>query len=193
MTLVTKFFLAILFLALIWLAGLLFFVRAIPSEPAAFPSEADGIVVYTGGGGNRISAGMALLQSGSAKRLLISGVNPEITRSQIAVFWPGDAKQFDCCVDLGLRAQSTIGNAEELDLWLTDHDFQSIILVTSDFHMQRSLLETRDRLPMTAISAYPVRSEHIDEHGRPKTFNDWRRVAGEYTKYVAVRARTIIS
>jgi len=188
-----KFILTLGLLALTWLLGLMLFVRAIPTQPETIPPEADGIVVYTGGGGNRITAGMTLLQNGAAARLLISGVNPEITRDQIAVFWPGEPGQFDCCVDLGLHAQSTIGNAEELEVWLTDHDFNSIILVTSDFHMQRSLLETRKRLPMTAIFAYPVRSEHLDKSGRPKTLNDWRRVASEYTKYVAVRARTIVS
>lgn len=189
----TKFFMALVLAFLIWAIGLLLFVKAIPAQPTTTPIEADGIVVYTGGGGNRIAAGMNLLRNGTGERLLISGVNPTISREQIAVFWPGDIDQFDCCVDLGVKAQSTVGNAEELEDWLTEHEFQSIILVTSDFHMQRSLLETRERLPMTAISAYPVHSDHLNDDGRPKSLKDWRRIAGEYTKYVAVRARTIFS
>lgn len=189
----TKFLMALVLAFLMWATGLLLFVRAIPEQPTAFPEKAGGIVVYTGGGGNRIAAGMNLLRSGTGDRLLISGVNPTISRDQIAVFWPGEIDQFNCCVDLGIQAQSTVGNAQELEEWLTEHEFQSIILVTSDFHMQRSLLETRRRLPMTAISAYPVHSDHLNDDGRPKSLKDWRRIAGEYTKYVAVRARTLFS
>ena len=187
-----KIVLFLLLAALVWLAGLLAFVRAMPAEPTTFDASADAIAVYTGGGGNRIATGMRLLAEGKGERLLISGVNPEIGRNEIAILWTGASETFDCCVDLGLEARTTNGNADELAAWIGDHQFKSVILVTSDFHMRRALIETRMRAPQVEIALYPVRSEHIDANGAPKAFADWRRVAGEYSKYLIVRVRSIV-
>ena len=38
-------------------------------------------------------------------------------------------------------ALDTIGNAEESAKWVQDHDYNSVILVTNNYHMPRSLLE----------------------------------------------------
>ena len=177
-------------LALAWAAGLLVFLTVLP-ERQAERAQADGIVVYTGVGGARIATAMELLGHGAGKRLLISGVNPEISREEVAKLWPGEADGFDCCVDLGHQARSTVGNAIEVRDWARRHGFRRIILVTSEYHMPRALLETRAQIPEAEILAYPVESGYLDAEGRPASIGALRPLAVEYTKFLAVRVKTL--
>lgn len=187
-----RLFSAVLFLALAWAAGLLIFVSNLPGPSTASPPPADGVVVFTGGG-DRIASAMGLLNDGAGKRLLISGVNPSVSRPDLAQMWPGDPALFECCVDLGLEAQTTEGNASELDAWMREHGYKSLILVTSEFHMPRALIETRDRMPDIAITPYAVASGHFGPDGRPLTAADWKRIGEEYTKYLAARVKTVLT
>lgn len=183
---------AIVFIALAWGAGLLVFIGGLPAPADDRPAPADGVVVFTGGD-DRVASAMALLNDGVGKRLLISGVNPSVTRPDLAAMWTGDQALFECCVDLGVEAQSTEGNATELDDWMREHGYRSLILVTSEFHMPRALLETRERLKDVAITPYAVASGHLGEDGRPHGAADWKRIGGEYTKYLLARAKTIVT
>ena len=71
-------------LIIIYFVGFLFFIKKINdfSTPNPIP-EADGIVVLTGKGGGRLEAGVDLLFGKKGERLLISGVNPEISLDEI--------------------------------------------------------------------------------------------------------------
>lgn len=187
-----RLFAAVLFLALAWAAGFLVFVSNLPRPSDARPAPADGVVVFTGGG-DRVTSAMNLLKDGAGKRLLISGVNPTVTRPDLAKMWPGDPALFVCCVDLGIEARTTEGNASELDAWTRQHGYRSLILVTSEFHMPRALIETRDRMPDIKITPFAVESGHLGQDGRPHTAADWKRIGGEYTKYLAARVKTILT
>lgn len=177
-------------LALAWAAGLAIFLASLP-KPSAKTARADGIVVYTGVGGARIATAMTLLGEGAGRRLLISGVNPEISRAEVAKLWPGDDAGFECCVDLGLEARSTLGNALEVRDWVRSNGFHSIILVTSDYHMPRALLETRAQIPEAEIFAYPVESGYVGAEGWPASPSALRPLSVEYTKFLAVRVKTL--
>lgn len=183
---------AVLFVALAWGAGLLVFISELPAASTGQPEPADGVVVFTGGD-DRVASAMAIFKDGAGSRLLISGVNPTVTRSTMAAQWPGDAAQFECCVDLGLEARTTEGNASELDIWTRQHGFKSLILVTSDYHMPRALIEARDRLPDVTITPFPVASGVLGVNGKPRDAAGWRRLGGEYSKYLAARAKTMVT
>ncbi len=187
-----RFFYFLVLAALAWTAGLFVFVAELPAPAREGSPAAEGIVVFTGGG-DRLKAAMALLNDGAAKRLLISGVNPSVTRPDLAEIWPGDPALFECCVDLGLQAQTTTGNATELDAWTRANGFSSLILVTSEFHMPRALVEAQERLPDVVITPYAVASGLIGPDGRPASFSDWRRVGAEYTKFLFARTKTMLS
>lgn len=186
-----RLFIFIAALALAWVAGLAVFLAALPKRPPA-TAHADGIVVYTGVGGARIATAMSLLGDGAGRRLLISGVNPEISRAEVAKMWPGEVEAFECCVDLGLEARSTTGNAIEVRDWARRNGFRSIILVTSDYHMPRALLETDAQMPDAEIVPYPVGSGLLGESGWPSSIAACRPLAVEYTKYLAVRVKTLV-
>ena len=98
----------------LWIAGLLAFAaRVAGSTPAAEPPTADAIVALTGASSVRIEAATQLLEEGKARRLLISGVNPQARRSEVKYVARGVGRIWDCCVDLGFRAENTRGNAVE--------------------------------------------------------------------------------
>ncbi|MEZ5921428.1 MAG: YdcF family protein [Parvularculaceae bacterium] len=177
---------------LAWIAGLFIFVGDLPQPDSDSPAPADGVVVFTGGG-ERISTAMTLLNDGAGKRLLISGVNPNVSREELAKFWSGDPQLFECCVDLGVEAETTEQNAGELDAWTRANGYRSLILVTSEFHMPRALLEARERLPDIVITPYPVESGLLGPNGRPHGLSGWKRINGEYAKYLAVRIKTFLN
>ena len=134
--------------------GFLFFVSSLDGyRHAGDPPRVQGIVALTGGS-QRVADAIELLSRGFADRLLISGVNERTTRSQIARLNPGQKDWLECCVDLDHRARNTIGNAIETRRWVTDQGFEAIIVVTSNYHMPRTMLELDNAMPDVAkISA----------------------------------------
>ncbi len=170
---------------MIWSAGLMAFAdRVARSTPAPAPARADGIVALTGGSVLRLRAATALLESGKGQRLLVSGVNPKVTRR---VIWSvtGAAKPlFDCCVDLDFTAANTIGNARESARWVRAMGYRSLILVTADYHTPRASLELEAMAPGTRIGAYPVVTPDLDARRWWETASGARRMAAEYMKYL---------
>ncbi len=135
--------------------GFILFAIDVMRAPDNTGREADGIVVLTGGQ-LRIEAGLELLEKGLAKRLLITGVNRQTTKAAIARIAGVDSKYLNCCVDLGYEALNTKGNADEASAWAHRQDFNSLIVVTASYHMPRSLMELRGRMPDIEIIPHPV-------------------------------------
>jgi uncharacterized SAM-binding protein YcdF (DUF218 family) len=160
-------------------------------EPPADP-RAEGIVVLTGGTA-RIDGALRLLAEGRASRLLISGVNPSVSASALAgSIDPSLEAVLACCVDLGHDARNTIGNAEETRAWAENLGFASLILVTSDYHMPRSLAELGGALDGVEIVPYPVSNPDL-------RLGDWWRdpapfwfLLREYGKYLVAAARNAL-
>ena len=149
--------------------------------------RAEGIVALTGGA-SRIQDALQLLAEGRGRRLLITGVNPATSRRELLRHVPGADPLFDCCVDLDWRAMNTIGNAEETRKWAERRGFRSLIVVTSAYHVPRSMAELNRAMPDVELIAYPVPVERL--HG--PWWRDGamaRLLLGEYVKYLAAVAR----
>jgi uncharacterized SAM-binding protein YcdF (DUF218 family) len=125
-----------------------------------------------------------LLEKGAAPRLLISGVNPGTTKEQLKTLAHGGRK-FDCCADLGFRAENTHGNADEATRWVRRHGYRSIIVVTANYHMRRSLNEFSADMPGVDLIAYPVSPEGIDLARWWDDAHAVRLLHAEYAKYLA--------
>ncbi len=157
----------------------------------ADPPRADAIIVLTGGQ-FRLDAATDLLKSGKGKRLLISGVNPVARDAELREVIGVDEATFACCVDIDRAAEDTIGNATESAKWVREHAYRTVILVTNNYHMPRSLLEMRRLLDDTALQPYPVVNSRID-HGGWLTKPDAVRVLfTEYTKFLTALARGLV-
>jgi len=179
---------------LLWALGLFLFAdRVVESTPAAEPRQpADAVVVLTGASDARLREGMRLLELRQGARMLISGVNPEVKRSELLKLTEGPKRLYDCCVDLGFQAENTVGNAREIADWARAHDFYTLIVVTSDYHMPRALLEIKADLPEAKLVPYPVATPDLDARGWWKSPKGAKIILIEYDKYLAILGRDII-
>ncbi|MBR9808522.1 MAG: YdcF family protein [Alphaproteobacteria bacterium] len=134
------------------------FANRVASATHEEDARADGIVALTGGSGIRIAAGVELVAEDRAQRLLISGVNPDVTRQELINLAGGSEEVWACCVDIGYMAESTKGNAEETAAWAYERDYERLIIVTSDYHMPRSLIVLQKTMPDMELIPWPVRT-----------------------------------
>lgn len=175
--------------AALWLTvSFLSFANHVSTMRPAADAQADAIVVLTGGQ-ERIEKAVALLGEQRAQRLLISGVNPETTERQIIARTAIRRDLFACCIDLDRKALNTIGNASEAALWAKEHGFNSLIMVTSAYHMPRATVELEAAMPELEVIAYPVLAEELqleDWYLRPQTI---RLLLREFVKYTLARVR----
>lgn len=134
-------------LAVILLAyalGFMWFAMFLP-QPAS-PQKTDAVVVLTGGA-NRIDHGLKILESGKAKRMLISGVDRDVRPVELAAEYKRPQRLFNCCIDLGFQSVDTHSNALETAAWAKRNKVKSLRLVTSDWHMRRARFELNRALP----------------------------------------------
>ena len=160
---------------------LMFARRAAESVPA-MARQADAIVALTGGSGLRIAAGIDLMTAGRGQRLLISGVNPDVDMDDLVALAGGSPDTYACCVDIGYRAETTIGNADETAAWAYERGYTHLIIVTSDYHMPRSLLLLQRAMPDITLQPYPVRTV-VDPASVLSDSRSFRGVLTEWAKW----------
>jgi uncharacterized SAM-binding protein YcdF (DUF218 family) len=173
---------ALLFLTAALVTDFIYFVSTLQAEEPNQSVRADGIIALTGGS-DRITEAFDLLTEGRAKRLLITGVNKATSEESLSNHAAGGAEILDCCVDIDRNALNTVGNALETARWVHDKQFKSIIVVTSNYHMPRSLLELRRVLPDTTLIAYPVISQSLKLDHWWMDPSSIRLLVSEYVKY----------
>ena len=119
------------------------------------------MVVITGNAG-RLKAAENLMKLNSEARLLISGVAKGVKYSEIIKSETVDRKK----VDLGYNAQSTLGNAFETKVWVSNNNLKDFILITDDWHMKRALLLFKNSMPNINIYPYELKSnpKSLKEH-----------------------------
>lgn len=166
--------------ALVWLTGLAVFAGVMPGQPAVGPDRsADAIVVLTGDKG-RLEAGMDLLNRKKGGRLLVSGVHQSVAVGDLAKLTGRPHDLFHCCVDLDHLSRNTIDNAMMTAEWVEKNNFQTLYLVTSAYHMQRSMLLMESAMPGCEFLPYAVDT--------PISFQG---LVVEYSKFIVTYARTV--
>ena len=169
----------------LWLAGFAVFVIAVfTSVPPNPVPQADGIVALTGGD-DRVAEALALLADRQAPRLLISGAGRGTYLGDFTQDNAPAATQYAEDITIGHMADTTHGNAVETARLVAKHHMRTLIVVTADYHMPRALQEMRRAMPDTRLIAYPVRPPAMRKIISLPTL---RLLAGEYTKYLTVRA-----
>ena len=188
-----KFLTFIAILVLIWAIGLFAFADRVRGfTPAPEPARADAIVALTGPSAERVNAAIRLLEQDKGQRVLISGVNREVRRQELRALTPGSNRLFNCCVDLGFEAENTTGNAQEIAAWAEAKGYDSLIVVTSDYHMPRALTEIRAAAPGVDLTPYAVETPSLDNSRWWKAAVTARRMTLEYMKYLAALARATV-
>ena len=152
---------ALALLLLFYAIGFIFFALTLgkPAPPQSAPTDA--AVVLTGGPG-RIEHAIEVIRDGKAKRLLVAGADPMVTKADMARRLRGSQQLLNCCVDLGSESVDTRSNAEEAQRWLDLHHFRSLRLITSDWHMRRARYEFQKVLgPKYQLITDGVRSDRV--------------------------------
>jgi uncharacterized SAM-binding protein YcdF (DUF218 family) len=179
---------ACLFALVLLTIGFIVFANGIPHQQAVPQRTADGIAVLTGGVA-RIDEAMKLLAEGKAKRVLITGVNRTVTMDELKGLASQGDQYFTCCVDIDKEARNTIDNATETAEWVALHQYSSIIVVTSNYHMPRALAELARAMPGVELIPYAVvdNNVHLDRWWTyPGTT---KLLLSEYLKYLPALGR----
>ena len=168
--------------------GFCWFVLSIPSEEVTLDRKADGIVVLTGAA-TRIPDAIELLAAERGRRLLITGVHRSTSAREIARLTPLLGRFFVCCGDLDRWALNTFGNALETKNWAREHNFNSLIVVTSNWHMPRAMAELAHQLPDVALISFPVISPRVKDEPWWSNLDTARLLFAEYLKYLFAQVR----
>ncbi|MGY3618683.1 uncharacterized SAM-binding protein YcdF (DUF218 family) [Bradyrhizobium sp. USDA 10063] len=161
-------------------------LRGVETRPER---NADGIVVLTGGS-SRISDAVELLAAGYGKRLLISGVHPTNAASDISRSLPDNHQPLlKCCVDLDRSAVNTRSNAAETRRWARERGFKSLIVVTSNYHMPRAIVELSHAMPDVELIPFVVIGDKWRDEPWWMSGGTLRLLLSEYVKYVAAEVR----
>jgi uncharacterized SAM-binding protein YcdF (DUF218 family) len=174
--------------ALVLAAGFFWFAWNIQTEEPSLSPKADGIVVLTGAAA-RIPDAIELLAADRGKRLLITGVHRATSAREIARLTPLYSKYFTCCIDLDRSALNTFGNAIETKRWAREHNFNALIVVTSNWHMPRAIVEIGHQLPDVNLIPYPVISEKVKTEPWWQNAETARLLFAEYLKYLFALTR----
>lgn len=148
------------------------------------PVKADAIVVLAGGKG-RVDEGVRLYRERKAAYLFLIGVDPSVRKSDFYRPQPGEPSPDG--VILEKISRNTLENAIFGRDIIMRQEVQSILLITSRYHMKRAAILFRNALPKElAIYPYPVDTRNLKEawwnHG-----GSFRLLFTEFYKYCMFR------
>jgi uncharacterized SAM-binding protein YcdF (DUF218 family) len=155
-----SFFLAASIIALF--AGFFLFLHHVPIKNPQYPSYTlDAAVVFTGHH-SRLKAGFSLLHSQRVQKLFITGVEPSLSIFQVIsasqTLYPPSQTDISCCIFLDKSATNTIQNVQQTLAWAEQNKVGEIVLVTSDYHVPRSLFIAKILKSPLKIYTFPIKN-----------------------------------
>ena len=143
-------------------------------------SIVEGIVVLTGDK-YRISEGLSLLEKKIGNKLLISGVNSKISLNVIKNEFPKYDELFNCCIEFDNTSSNTFENIREAYVWKLNNNINTILIVSSDYHLPRVELESNILLLKEETHYYGV------EYKSQKINIRMKKLIVEYVKYLRTK------
>tara|TARA_Y100001936_G_C15991271_1_gene622473 strand:+ start:671 stop:1261 length:591 start_codon:yes stop_codon:yes gene_type:complete len=164
-----------LFSVFVWAAMFAYYAHIINDYKSIQLQKSSAIIVLTGDS-FRISYGIELLKQGYAPNLFITGVHNKYDDTFIKEDSP-------CCIEVGSQAINTIGNAIEAGFWLKRNKIDNFILVTSDYHMPRSV-NVFERILGEDID---IQTAVVKTNQTPMTMRRAKVITKEFVKYILQR------
>jgi uncharacterized SAM-binding protein YcdF (DUF218 family) len=183
----------------LWLGGLALFHhdiskdwRQITVKNPDISEKTDAIVTLTGGS-ERIRTSLHMIKEGYSDILFISGVNNQVKLAELFAVHGISKEDFFSMVnkvELGFEAKNTIENAAEVEDWIKRNSkIKSIRLVTSNYHLRRSVLEINSKLPNIKIIPHPVIPINVRVDKWWKFDSSRGLIISEYNKLIAAYFR----
>ena len=157
--------------------------------------ESLNIVILTGGT-NRIKDGLNLIEDFKKSKkinykILVSGTGTGFTKSSLKKklgpnFNPSLIK---CCIDLDSVSKNTFTNASETFKWARKNDIKEFILITSNYHMPRAILEFKNIMPKLKIYTYAIIPKKHNIEKWLNSYETFNLIFTEYCKYIFASLR----
>ena len=153
-------------------------------------------VVILTGGTNRIKEGFEVIYKLDKKsitnlKVLVSGTGKGFSKLSLQEkLNPGfDLRLIECCVELDSVSQNTYSNAIETSKWVSKNNIEEILLITSNYHIPRSILEFQNKMPNLKILYYPIIPKKHQINKWLKSFETFSLIFIEYCKYIIANVR----
>ena len=153
-------------------------------------------VVILTGGTNRIKEGFEVIYKLDKKSItnlnvLVSGTGKGFSKLSLQEkLNPGfDLRLIECCVELDSVSQNTYSNAIETSKWVSKNNIEEILLITSNYHIPRSILEFQNKMPNLKILYYPIIPKKHQINKWLKSFETFSLIFIEYCKYIIANVR----
>ena len=157
--------------------------------------ESSNIVILTGGT-NRIKEGFKIIDNFQKLKIanfkiLVSGTGKGFTKnSLINQIGPNlNPKLIKCCIYLDSVSKNTLTNAIETSKWAKKNDVKEFILITSNYHMPRAILEFKNIMPNKIIYTFSITPK---KHNVEKWLNSnetFILIFKEFCKYIVANFR----
>lgn len=137
-----------------WIISIFCFILDAIDCKSEINTTHNNVVVLTGGK-NRISKALKLICSKhKPKNIFISGV---YAKTRLIDILPNNNSD-GVDVFLGKDSKNTKENAEEVCRWMKRHNVNEMLLITSDYHMRRSICELKKNDSNLIINSCAVKS-----------------------------------
>ena len=157
--------------------------------------ESLNIVILTGGT-NRIKDGLKIIEDFKKSKkinykILVSGTGMGFTKSSLKKkLGPNfNPKLIQCCVDLDSVSKNTFTNASETFKWAKKNDIKEFILITSNYHMPRAILEFKNVMPKLKIYTYAIIPKKHNIENWLNSYETFNLIFTEYCKYIFASLR----
>ena len=193
--------LKIFFIFLIILVFILFFVELnnfkenILTFSKHNNKKSHNIVILTGGT-NRIKVGLKIIEDFRKSKknnykILVSGTGMGFTKNSLKKkLGPNfNPKLIECCIDLDSISKNTITNASETLKWTSKNNIKEFVLITSNYHMPRALLEFKNVMLNLKIHTYAITPKKHNIENWLRSYQTFGLVFTEYCKYIVANIR----
>ena len=175
-----KLALYIIFLIILsFIYGFIIFLKKIQYNKVNFNSQTEGIAVLTGGKG-RINLGLELFDKNRNLKLIISGVDKKVSNKSII---PNNFKD-KSNITIDKVSESTYQNAKIINKWTSKYKLQNVTIITSYYHMPRSMMLMQLMAPNINFYAYPVKKKISNKISFKENILYYFFLIEEYIKYL---------
>ena len=191
----SSFFIILILLISYFFVGLFNFQEKILSLEKNRNIVNSNIVILTGGS-NRIKEGFKVVNdidklAKTDFKILISGTGKGFTKASLKKTLTSDfnLNLVECCIELESISKDTYSNASETYKWTKKNDINDIILITSNYHMPRAILEFKNRMPNQQIFTYPITPKNHDIKNWLNSSDTFFLIFFEYSKLLIASLR----